>query len=350
MSQGSPRAWGDAVGSAVLRSVPDDFLVSEELGFELAGEGEHVFLYLQKTGLNTAELQQRLSSLSGVHPRDIGYSGMKDRNAVTRQWFSVGMAGRPEPPWQQLESSGDVQVLSVQRHLRKLRRGVHRANRFRLRLRNVCGERDALQARLCQLRDGGAPNYFGEQRFGRNGSTLQAARTWMESGGRRVSRARRGLYLSALRAHVFNALLGERVAAGTWNTIVDGDVCLLQGTRSHFRCEAADETLQQRAAEGDLHPALPLWGRGLSAADGALAGASDVLAECDEICRFLDVTGLTPEWRAARLLADDFCWQFCDDDYLQLDFALGAGAFATALLAEFVQYTQGDSGSDKGSE
>ena len=264
-----PRAWGSLPGSAVIRYCPEDFQVSEQLGFELSGEGEHRFLYLQKRQLNSMELLQRLSDLSGVAQRDIGISGLKDRNAVTRQWFSVGMAGRPEPDWYSLQTGGDVLVLEVGHHLRKLRRGVHRANRFTLVLRELQGERAALAQRLQKLRDAGVPNYFGEQRFGRNGSTRE----------------------------------------------------------------------QARAGRGDIHPGLPLWGRVPSSA-GTLRSdlQADCLVECEDIGNFLEESGLDLAWRPARMLPDDFCWQFCDDGTVQLDFSLGAGSYATALLAEFVQY------------
>src|SRR5690606_599405 len=147
----------------------------------------------QKRQLNSMDLVRRVSALSAAPPRDIGYSGLKDRNAVTRQWFSVGMAGRVEPDWHALEKDGDVRVLAVTRHARKLRRGVHRANRFTLVLRELSGEPAALEQRLQALRATGAPNYFGEQRFGRDGSTLEQARRWMRN-GRRISRDRRSLY------------------------------------------------------------------------------------------------------------------------------------------------------------
>ena len=352
MTASWPRAWGAPPASAVIRSAPEDFIVSEQLGFELSGDGEHVFLYLQKRNLNSTELLQQLSELSGVAQRDIGMCGLKDRNAVTRQWFSVGMAGRREPDWRALEASGAVQVLEQGRHLRKLRRGVHRANRFTLRLREIEGEREALEQRLQLLRAEGVPNYFGEQRFGRNGSTLMQAQQWMSAGARRVTRNKRGFYLSALRSQLFNVLLAERVSAGSWNTVLDGDVCMLHGTRSHFGCDQVDADIRTRAAVGDLHPALPLWGRGKSAA-GELRAQQQAasLAGHAASCEFLEQAGLDLAWRAARVMADDFCWRFCDDGSLQLDFVLGAGSYATALLAELVQYNEKKgTGSDKGSD
>lgn len=334
-------AWGGPPGNALIRQVPEDFVVEEVLGFEPAGEGEHAFLFLEKRQLNSQELAARLAALAGVPPRDVGFSGMKDRNAVTRQWFSVGLAGRADPAWEQLEAQGGVKVLRSARHLRKLRRGVHRANRFTLVLRNLSGARDVLEERLHLLQQRGAPNYFGPQRFGRGGSTLRAAARWARSGGR-VSRTRRGLYLSALRGFLFNELLAQRVQDGTWCAADADQVYLLNGSNSFFMGATEDDDIAQRLASGDIHPALPLWGRSAKAAVAApVERCADMLVEHRDLCAFLEREGLQIAWRASRLLPDDFCWQFCDDGRLQLEFALGAGSFATALLAELVAVEDG---------
>lgn len=346
-----PKAADGPRCSALIRCTPEDFVVHEELGFEPGGGGEHAFVHIEKRGLDTAEVVQRLSSLSGIHPKDIGFSGLKDRHAVTRQWFSVRLAGREEPEWEQLQSEGELRVLATARHPRKLKRGVHRSNRFSLTLRQVEGERSALEQALARVAESGVPNYFGEQRFGRDGNNIDAARRWMADSRRRLSRNRKSLYLSTLRALLFNALLAERVDAGDWQRPVDGDVCQLQGSRSLFHCERADEAMRQRAERGDVHPALPLWGRGEPMASGtALQRQQRVLADYDAECEFLLRQGLQLGHRAARVLADDFCWEFCDDDSLRLKFRLPTGSYATAVLAELVHYKTGDSGSDKGSE
>ena len=364
-----PSAGGSPEVTAILRQSPADFQVFEQLGFELSGEGEHVFLHLQKQQLNSTELLQKISSLSGIHPRDIGMSGLKDRNAITRQWFSVRMAGKAEPDWKQLEQAGNVSLLEVGRHRRKLKRGVHRANRFVLRLRNLHGDTEDLVDRLERVKVQGVPNYFGEQRFGRDGSTLLQAGDWLRAGSRKITRTKRSLYLSALRAYLFNTLLGNRVVSHSWNRVLNGDMCILQGTRSQFSCDNADEEISERALRGDLHPGLPLWGRGGAAGSAAgsteqFAAQATELASCslvgrggqsiggDEICQFLERMGLELDYRAARILPDDFCWQFCDDNALQLEFALAPGSYATAVLAELLKYTdikrnRGKSGSSE---
>ena len=261
-----------------------------------------------------------------------------------------------------LEAPGDVRILALGTHQRKLRRGTHRANHFQLVLRELRGTPDALTERLNLLRQRGVPNYFGPQRFGRDGATLQQALRWARRPGR-VSRARRSLYFSALRAYLFNRLLAVRVKDGTWNRVCAGDVCMLAGSRSYFCADTADNGLQARLDSGDIHPGLPLWG---------IAGRSDTepsaalfaqLADVAPLCAFLEGQGLALAWRPTRMLPDDFSWRFCDDGRLQLDFSLGAGSYATALLAELVRYREvdgstggnrhgdkGDSISDKCSE
>ena len=335
-----PAAWGEPPGSALIRATPEDFQVTELPGFDLSGAGEHAYLLLQKRSLNTAELAERIARLSGVALREIGYSGLKDRNALTRQWFSVGLAGRQAPDWHALESPGDVRVLALGAHQRKLRRGTHAGNQFQLVLRELRGKPADLNGRLELLRQRGVPNYFGPQRFGRDGATLRQALRWAARPAR-VSRARRGLFYSALRAYLFNRLLALRVEEGYWNAVCAGDVCILAGSRSYFRAGGDDGELQARLDAGDIHPGLPLWG---------VAGRSDAavpvelrakLATDAALCAFLEEQGLELAWRPTRMLPDDFSWRFCDDDSLQLSFTLGAGSYATALLAELANCREG---------
>ena len=346
MSPTWPRALEQPSGFAVLRHSPEDFEVRERLGFEPGGEGEHVFLRLKKRQLNTLDLVQRVARLSGVPARDVGYAGLKDRNAVTSQWLSVGLAGRTEPEWSELEVDGKVTVLGIQRHRKKLKRGVHRANEFCLRLVAVEAEQADLEARLRSIASCGVPNYFGRQRFGRSGSTLAQARQWLQQGGGRIARNRRGLYLSALRSLCFNNLLAQRVRDGSWWQPIAGDAVALSGNRSIFQADQNVHDLVARAEAGDLHPALPLWGVGQPVASAQVhAGQAAVVAGEQGVAAFLEAQGLVLAYRAARVIPDDFCWRFCDDGTLTLEFSLGAGSYATAIVDELVQYEEGDQGS-----
>lgn len=346
MSDPWPRARPAVPATARLRACAEDFQVDERLGFTPSGEGEHLFLRLRKRGLSTAEVAGRVARWAAVAPAAVGYSGRKDRRAVATQWFSVQLPGRADPDPARLADGRSLVVLDLRRHERKLRRGVHRGNAFRLVLRDLCARgadgRAALAARLGDIARRGVPNYFGEQRFGDGFGNLAQARAWRDGQRRAGGRGRRGMLLSALRANAFNTLLAARVRAGTWESPGPGDVCLLAGTRSVFR-HAGEAGLSARAASGDLHLALPLPGAGERLESDAVRAAQDaVLAPLAADLAWLERQRLTLAYRAARALPGDFAWDFCEDEALQVSFTLAAGSYATTVVAELVSYSHGE--------
>jgi tRNA pseudouridine13 synthase len=326
-----PYAHGGAPLAGSLRVEPRDFEVEELLGFGPVGQGEHAFLRIEKTGANTEWVARRLAEAAGVVPAAVGYAGLKDRHAVTRQAFSVHLPGRPDPDWQALAIPG-VRVLEAARHDRKIRRGAHRGNRFRIRLRDVRGDRVRAQAVVEAIGARGVPNYFGEQRFGREGGNLALAESLFA--GRRLPRAQRGFALSAARSELFNAVLAARVADGSWQYGLDGEVWMLDGSNAIFGPEPAGDELARRAAALDIHPTGPLWGAGElrsrgSARDLELAAAEAVAS----LARGLERSGLAQERRALRIVARDL-EATRDGDDLVLAFALEPGAFATVVVRE----------------
>ncbi len=330
-----PHAFGAPPLSGHLRTTTADFQVDEVLGFEPDGEGEHALLLVRKIGLNTDELARQLARHAGLRPRDVGYCGLKDRNAVTSQWFSLGLAGRQEPDWTALNSER-IQVLEVHRHRRKLRRGTARGNRFRIGVADVVGEREAAEECLATLRKQGAPNYFGEQRFGRDYGNLERAEQLFQGTLKRVNPHLRGLYLSAARSQIFNELLARRVRAGSWNRVLAGDLMQLEGSRSWFPVVEPDAAIEQRVGEGDIHPTGPLWGRGVVPSSGAVAAEEQELAEhFTPWCRGLERFGLKQERRALRMPLHELEWAWGDAS-LEVEFRLPSGCFATSVLRELV--------------
>ncbi len=332
-----PFAHGGPAGRGILRAAPEDFMVEEVAGFEPDGEGQHMLLWVEKRGVNTDWLAGRLARFAGVKRRDVGYAGLKDRHAVTRQWFSVDLAGRDVPDWSALGIAG-VTVLRAERHGRKLRRGALAGNRFRIILREVEADPECLAVRLAMVRREGVPNYFGPQRFGRDGVNLEAAAAMFE--GRRVKdRHTRGLYLSAARAFLFNTVLARRVAAGNWQRHLPGDVMMLAGSRSHFRAEAADPELDARLAAFDIHPSGPLWGRGdLPTRAAARDLEARLPADHPLFCHGLEQAGLDQERRPLRLPVPDLAWTHDPDTRtLTLTFTLPAGAYATTVIREIIE-------------
>lgn len=331
-----PYAGGLPSASGVLRRLPEDFQVEEDLGFEPTGAGEHVFLRIRKRGENTDWVARQLARLAGVKPVDVGYAGLKDRQAVTAQWFSVSLPGGAEPDWTRLADES-LQVLAVKRHNRKLRKGALKGNWFRLVVRDVQGDRTALEARLRRVAAEGVPNYFGEQRFGNHGGNLERARDLFTGKLRERSPHKRGLYLSAARALLFNEVLARRVREGTWNHSLAGDAMMLAGTHSFFVIDEVDVEIRRRCAEMDIHPSGPLWGKGEPHTRvEARRLEESALAAFESWRRGLERCGLTQERRSLRLEVKDLEWEFSAEDELCVSFRLTAGAYATMVMREIV--------------
>jgi tRNA pseudouridine13 synthase len=327
-----PRAYGPAVLTASFRGTPEDFLVEEMPSFEPAGQGEHLLLTIEKRGMNTAFAAKRIAQWAGIPEMGIGYAGMKDRHAVTRQRISVHLPKRVAPELAALQSE-DLRVLESHWHNRKLPRGALAGNRFVLVLRDVRGEHDAIDDRLAAIRDHGLPNYFGEQRFGRYGDNVESAMRMFA--GQRVKREQRSIYLSAARSELFNAVLAARIDAGNWRQGCDGDVWMLEGSHSVFGPESISDELHERAERLDIHPTGPMWGAGvLRSAGEARAYEETAVAPLADLRAGLEKAELKQERRALRVRVAELGWSWLEKTVLQLNFALPPGAYATGVLAE----------------
>lgn len=333
------RSGGPPTATGRLRCEPRDFKVVETPGFQLTGSGEHDFLYIEKIDANTPWVARGLARYAGVPVRDVGFAGMKDRHAITRQWFSVRRPGGDKADWERLDLEG-VSILDMQRHNRKLRRGSHRGNHFQLRLRSLADSEPvaSLSDRLARIAAEGVPNYFGEQRFGWDGRNMALAMRCFE--GRRMPRGQRSIALSAARSLIFNDVLSARVLVGDWNSLRNGDVANLNGSGSVFPVPIVDAELQRRCCEFDLHPTGVLWGKG---APTTTDSASDIERRVAELRPEL-ANGLernTDEGRRAlRLEVKDLEWEQSDDS-LTMSFSLTRGGFATAVLRELICYETG---------
>ncbi len=311
------RAHGSPLFQAAIRTEPADFQVREHLGWALSGDGEHDYLRVEKTGANTEWVARQLARFADVPARDVGYAGLKDRHAVTEQWFSVPRWHSPD--WSRLDVAG-VRTLDVQRHNRKLRRGAHTSNAFRIVLRGqgIEAHAAALEERMTRIRQQGVPNYFGEQRFGRAGTNLRLADQW--AAGKKLPRHSRSLAISTVRSYVFNEALSRRVQDGTWSTLLPGDKANLDGTASVFDVETVDTELERRCAELDIHPAGELVGEGSE-------GEPEAWFEA------LHRGRVKPGTRSLRLRVSHLEWSV-EGDAATVAFTLTRGAFATAVLRE----------------
>lgn len=381
-----------------IRVDVDDFAVDEIPLYEFDGAGTHTFFQIEKRGISTMHAVGEIARALGVRRFDVGYAGLKDSRAVTRQWMSVEHV--PPDRVRELQLPRIV-VLRVTQHRNKLKIGHLRGNRFALRVRDTSVDRlGELRAGLERLSALGVPNYFGEQRFGGRGDSwltgaailredlagaldyvlgkpgdrdrgailkarqlyeagkyAEAARQWpgvfrderralKTLAGRRGTKKRamlaidqsmRRFYVSAYQSHVFNAVLAERIEQRRWRLEV-GDLAWIHRSGAVFRVESDDE--QPRFDAFEISPTGPMFGYRMSAPGGA-AGESEQ--------RVLSAEGLTIEQfhsprlrlkggrRPLRFRAEDAQIELGADPrgaYLALGFSLSAGCYATSLLRE----------------
>lgn len=326
--------------TASIRQCNADFIVNEVLGFEGSGEGEHVLLQVKKNGIDTQSLINAVAIFAKVDKKNIGYSGLKDKHAITSQWLSIQMPGREEIDWQGIESD-EIKVLTVGRNARKLKRGVHQSNQFKLMLRNFNGCRDEVERRLTRIKLQGVPNYFGVQRFGFNGKNIVLAEQWLlntlsaNKRPQRLPRTKKSMYLSVLRSYFFNELLSVRVRNGSWCQYLAGDILQLEGTQ---RCFVDDDAvdLSERVAEVDCHPTAVLAGVNSSAVNCALAWEQEFLQPYQFILEGLKKQGLDAGRRSLRLWVGRLEYQWESETDLALSFSLPSGSYATSVLRELV--------------
>jgi tRNA pseudouridine13 synthase len=337
-----PTAGVSVLSSVRIRTTVADFVVEEIAAYEPSGAGEHAYLWIEKRGLSSPELVSRVMRTLGVSSKDVGIAGQKDRHAVTRQWCSIPRryAERADEL-----NSADLSVLSVTLHRNKLKTGHLKGNRFQLVLRNEQGkftseDLSKVQQRMQQLEHTGFPNYFGPQRFGHGGSTLNDGLRllhgklpkdhWPPNHDRTLRR----LALSAVQSAVFNLVAGQRVADGTFATPIPGDVVIRKDGIKPFRYPENSEAT-------DLIPAGPMPGPEMMAAEGTVAEMENVA---------LQTLGLKPvDFTRYEKLTSGIRRKFAEfpsetsvtltsDEQLQLGFSLTAGTYATTMLTEVAQH------------
>ncbi|RVU41642.1 tRNA pseudouridine(13) synthase TruD [Rheinheimera riviphila] len=326
--------YGEPQATANLRTQADDFIVDEELSFTPTGHGEHLLLLVEKIGQNTQYVAKQIAAAAGLKARLVSYAGLKDRHAVTRQWFCLPVPIKQELHYQDWNIEG-VRILQTVRHQRRLKLGSIKQNHFQLKLRNVSDQAE-LEAKLQQIQQG-VPNYYGEQRFGHFGGNLQlAARLF--AGESIPDRQLRGLALSASRSMLFNQQVSARVREQLFLTLLPGAVVQLDGSGSVFSVPELTDEISQRLQEQDLHPTAILPGIGKVLETGAaLDWQLQQLAPYQHWVQALCDLNVNTERRSCRLVPKALSYQW-QDDTLALQFALPTGCFATSVLRELVKY------------
>jgi tRNA pseudouridine13 synthase len=337
-------------GQAKFKTEPADFIVRETLSFEPEGEGTHAYLYIEKTNTNTEWLARQLARFVGVEAKEIGYAGLKDRNGVTSQWFSINLEIIDVPPvWDDLKLEG-VKILINTLHRKKLKRGAIKHNSFEIVLREIEKTSvDDLKNKIALIKSSGVPNYFAQQRFGHGYGNLLRGAKWFKGVHKVKKRADKSMIISAARSMLFNKMLSQRMQIIGWNRLTDGEIMMLDGTHSIFSVSSIDDEIRTRFQAGDIHPTIALWGRGrLTSEKELLSIEQNVADSLSNWCDGLEHQGLKQERRAARLFPNNIAIKFDGEasdvlsdkalEKVTLSFSLPTGTYATAVLREIIQF------------
>lgn len=336
--------YSKPVSTGIFKFQADDFQVEEDLGYLPCGEGEHQFIFVEKTNNNTAYVAEQIARFTQLPLRQVTYAGRKDKYAVTRQWFGIHAPGQPDFDFSQFELEG-VKILRHTRHNKKLRTGQLKGNAFTISLRQVVHP-EAIEERLNEIAQHGVPNYYGEQRFGvmrvndsgevqRGGNLLMAER--MINGETIRHRNKRSMALSALRSWLFNEMISARIESGDFDNVKPGDAMVLSGSNSFFIEDGKRDNSQQRYQEKDICPSAPLWGEGELATEHDAKQMEEAVASAHpEVIDFLSQCGFAQERRAIKIWPSQLEWQ-SKGDTLTLSFSLPSGCFATSVLRECIE-------------
>ncbi|WP_241640392.1 tRNA pseudouridine(13) synthase TruD [Rosenbergiella epipactidis] len=335
----TPLQWllGKPTATGVIKHSASDFRVIEDLGYTADQHGEQLLIRLRKTGCNTRFVADALAKYLKIPAREVSYAGMKDRHAVTEQTFCARLPGKEMPSFDRFALEG-VEILEVARHQRKVRIGGLAGNFFELVVRDI-SDIASVEQRLAAIAQQGVPNYFGEQRFGRDRHNLTLAEQWASGEIRIKDRSKRGLLLSAIRSDIFNQVTSARLAAqSNLSTLWVGDCVQLTGRGSWF-VVSEDEfsETQSRVQQGDLRITAPLVGKGNTVVTGAAADfEQQQLATQQAFITLLSTERVDAARRAMLVCPRDMTWTWLEGQHLQLNFWLPAGSFATSVVRELV--------------
>ncbi|OOH90775.1 tRNA pseudouridine(13) synthase TruD [Pasteurellaceae bacterium 15-036681] len=329
--------FGEPQQTGRLKAEFKDFIVKEELGYEISGEGEFVALKVRKTNANTLFVGEKLADFAGISAKNMSYAGLKDRHAITEQWFCLHLAGKETPDFSQFELEG-VEILEVTRHNRKIRVGSLTGNHFEILLRDVTPS-DDLTSRLKQIQVGGFPNYFTEQRFGRDGHNLTQAQRWASGEIKVKDRKKRSFYLSAARSEIFNLVVSDRIQRGLTQQVIANDIVQLAGSNSWFVAQTEELTeLNQRLAERDILLTAALVGEN-SLEQTVSEYEQNIVAQQQQLLNLMKQERMNSARRPMFCKPQNFSWDF-ESDGLRLHFYLDSGSYATALVRELIQLSE----------
>ena len=322
---------------AKFRSTPEDFEVEEVPAYAPTGTGEHIFAFIEKRGMTTKEAVRALSESVGADPGASGWAGLKDRHAIARQWISIWQTTPDALMKTEVEG---VRVLEAAPHPHKLRTGHLDANRFRIRLREIDPSRmDELREVLSEIETQGLPNFYGEQRFGRDGDNADRALRWVLGEARAPrSRFQRKLQISALQSQLFNRCVAERVQNSTLGQVFAGDVVKKHDSGGLFIATDLEET-QARADAWEISATAPMFGAKMRWPEGEALAREEALLQSVGLTleRLAKWKRIAPGTRRFVRIPVPKIGLTVSDNTANLEFTLPAGSYATILVREIIK-------------
>jgi len=317
-----------------LKGHLEDFIVEEIPAYTPSGQGEHLYLWVEKRDMGGEYFQRQIAQRLGIASGDIGSAGLKDRRAVTRQWVSVPSSA--EPRLAQLDGEG-IKVLEVNRHTNKLRPGHLHGNRFTVLIRNPQNAAN-LSEILSRLKDFGLPNYYGAQRFGRESETLQTGWKLLQGGRVPVGRFLRKLAVSAVQSAIFNLYLSQRLRDGLFRTVISGDVMAKWPAGGMFVTHDPN-TEQNRFNVREIVHTGPMFGSKMRAAEAEAAEReTQLLTQLNLMQDAFQAGGkLLEGTRRHNVIYVDDLQVDHEPAGIRLQFTLPAGSYATVLLDEIMK-------------
>ena len=321
-----------------LKAEPSHFIVEELPLYVPGGSGPHLYVSLTREGWTTRQVVDALAHLYGIHPRDVGYAGLKDRHARCTQAFSLPSLDAEDA--ERIEQALPFQVHWARRHTNKLKVGHLLGNRFRIRITGldvpVEEALDRSRAIAAAIARRGVPNFYGAQRFGIGGANVAKGREVVLGRGPHRDRWLQRLLVSAYQSHLFNVYLGRRIALGLFDRLLRGDIAKKADTGGMFQVTDAAQD-QPRYQRGEIHFTGPIYGKKMWAAQDAAGDLeAGVLADAGLTLEDFRRARTDGTRRPARLWLPEIGLA-PGEDCLDLDFCLPKGAYATVVLREFTK-------------
>lgn len=324
-------------GNGIIRHQPEDFIVIEHNDVSFTESGEHLWLQVEKINSNTAWVATQISSACKVPARQVGYAGLKDRHAITQQWFSVQLPKIRDLDEIKAKLPDGVTIISNHWHKSKIKTGFLTCNEFNLRIRNIEGDRAQIEENIQSIKSQGVPNYFGPQRFGHDLNNIQQAKDWFTGTIKVNNKNLRGILISTARSHIFNLIVAHRITHNIWDQVIPGDILQLDQSHSWFPShDATNDELTQRLTDFDIHLTAALCGEDqVQSTEQCALIESQIASTQTEYQTGFITHRVKQDRRAIRIYPNQLAHQWDDQD-LYLKFKLQTGAYATSVLREIV--------------